>query len=663
MNKNTKKLLFPAPPFEGEKETSKKDYTFECKIGDGAFGQVWRIRHKKSGKVFACKQVAKERVVKMIEQFRREVLIMYKINHQNIVKLYHHFEEAKSFYLVMELADGGNLFQKLAKTGKFDEKTAFMYFKQILGAVEYLHSRKPVIIHRDIKPENIILDSDGNLKLTDFGWSNYYSGEQGVQRYTVCGTYEYLCPEMVKESGHTPSVDIWCLGILLFEMVSGFTPFKASSKEILMENISKGKIKFSSHISATLRSLITLILEKDPIKRIQISGIKSHEWYSAFDQKGGIQIQKVQEFTNSKHSKPLDSITNSYRASINAFKEEIEARNEIVKILKTQIKVAIETIFSEERKEGKLEREVLQKRKNLFELEDSIRSLHEKIADAGILQDRLAELQQKTKLQSAILSKSQELMLKETQILTLKQSVQKSLQLLKEVQSNYEDKYRYSQNLGNYLKKLKNKGSVLHKNSQSQISELQISYECLKTKILETESKLEAIDNPETQFAKDLMLFIKENKSKILDLHNFEDKLKQIEDNESLREFELEKIKIEFMDTKKKIIKESWIRKEKISRSRVHNQTEEKREELEKELEISREISKKYRLENIEILHAKERVKVLKLKSKNIETRVENLRKLRQISKNSIEERRRNIESVEMELGILKSAILNIDEM
>jgi serine/threonine protein kinase len=671
MNKPAKKLLFPPPPFEGEKETSKKDYSFECKLGDGAFGQVWRIRYKKNAKVFACKQVAKDRVVKMIEQFRREVLIMYKINHPNVIKLFHHFEEVKNFYLVMEIAEGGNLFQKLAKEGKFEEKKAFFYFRQVLDAVEYLHSRKPIIIHRDIKPENIILDCDGNLKLTDFGWSNYYSGDQGAQRYTVCGTYEYLCPEMVKESGHTPSVDIWCLGILLFEMVSGHTPFKAPTKEALMENISKGKIKFSSHISSPLRSLLQQILEKDPQKRISIKSIKSHEWFQIFSASPNtlkqITVPSSSKSPNpSKSPKPLESITNSFRESLVAFREEIEARNEIVKILKTQIRVAIETILNDERKEDLLQQKILQKRKNVLEVDEDIQRLQEKIADCEILQERLLEIQQKAKLESAIASKKADLEEKDEKIQELKKKQVLSKEKLEESRYQLEDKTRYEQNMRNYLKKLKSKGTVLHKNSQSQITELQISYECLKAKILENETKLPVLETPENKSARELMTFIKENKSKILQFLDFETKVKQVEDNLSFKEFELEKIKIEFLDSKKKLFKETWSEKEAVSlkiQRCDHSKYLESKKSLENLLENSRKTAKNLEIGRIEVLHASEKLKTLKEKIFLARRRVDEARASHEACLKVIKSHKATIENVEMELGLLKSSFLTIEDV
>lgn len=273
------KLLFESPSVASgeESELKRSDFDFERKLGDGAFGQVWRVRHKKTCKQYALKQVPKEKVSKMLPQFRREVYIMYEINHPHIVKLYNHFEDDKFFYLIMELAEG-NLFHKLYKEKNFLERVAAQYFREVLLAVEYLHSHIPSIIHRDIKPENILLDKEGRLKLTDFGWSNYYSTETPMPRFTMCGTLEYLPPEMVEESGHDTSADIWCLGILLFEMLTGGTPFKSALRDQMLKNICAAKPKFPLTMPQLAKDLIAKMLEKDPSKRPTAMKIKEHQW-------------------------------------------------------------------------------------------------------------------------------------------------------------------------------------------------------------------------------------------------------------------------------------------------------------------------------------------------------------------------------------------------
>ena len=275
----TSKILFESPSIStGEElEIKKSDFEFIKKLGDGAFGQVWKVMHKSSKELYAIKQVAKEKVIKMNSQFKREVFIMYNLSHENIAKLYNHFEDDKFFYLIMEICEGGNLFSKLHKQKYFMEFEAASFFTQVVKAVSYLHSHNPAIIHRDIKPENILLTKDNQVKLTDFGWSNYYSSDQ-QPRTTVCGTPEYLPPEMVENKSHDTSADIWCLGVLLYEMLVGHTPFRNQVRSNMLINISKCKPKFPLSFPEQAKDLITRILVKKPQDRLSIKQILSHNW-------------------------------------------------------------------------------------------------------------------------------------------------------------------------------------------------------------------------------------------------------------------------------------------------------------------------------------------------------------------------------------------------
>lgn len=273
------KILFESPSIRSgeELEIKKSDFEFEKKLGDGAFGHVWKVRHRQSKQIYALKQVAKEKVIKMQSQFRREVYIMYNLNHPHIAKLFNHFEDEKSFYLILEFAEGGNLFHRLHKQKHFMECEAAQYFREVLMAVDYLHSHNPAIIHRDIKPENILLDKDSRVKLTDFGWSNYF-GDEVEPRTTICGTPEYLPPEMVEHKTHDTSADIWCLGVLLYEMLVGHTPFKSQAKKNMLLNISMCKPKFPLSFPPQARDLISKMLLKSTADRLKVSEIIEHPW-------------------------------------------------------------------------------------------------------------------------------------------------------------------------------------------------------------------------------------------------------------------------------------------------------------------------------------------------------------------------------------------------
>ena len=291
------KYLFETPSVaSGEEAEMKKDeFLFEKRLGDGAFGKVWRVRHLSTQKSYAVKEVPKDKVMKMLPQFKREVYIMYQLSHPHIIKLHSHFEDETSFYLIMELSEGGNLFHKLYREKQFYEQLAAQYFREVVLAVEYLHSHVPAIIHRDIKPENILLDGEGRIKLTDFGWSNYYNVEQPIPRTTVCGTLEYLPPEIVEQKGHGTGVDIWCLGVLLFEMLVGYTPFKSNAKDRMLSNISKLKPKFPMSFPPLAKDLVTRMLQKNAAERMTIQQVKMHRWLTEMPPMRPTLSQSLQE--------------------------------------------------------------------------------------------------------------------------------------------------------------------------------------------------------------------------------------------------------------------------------------------------------------------------------------------------------------------------------
>ena len=154
---------------------------------------------------------------------------------------------------------------------------AAQYLREVISACQYLHSLDPPIIHRDIKPENILLDGDGAVKLADFGWSNFFNETR--QRLTYCGTPEYLAPEMIKQSGHDKSLDIWNLGVLLFELLTGNPPFEGASQSQLFDNILNFRVKWPKGFSGVAKDLISKLLKTNPAQRLKLDEICNHPFF------------------------------------------------------------------------------------------------------------------------------------------------------------------------------------------------------------------------------------------------------------------------------------------------------------------------------------------------------------------------------------------------
>ena len=264
-----------------EPEATIKDFTILSTIGEGSFGKVFLVSHNKTKSKYAIKRISKldKNNQEGKTYFKREIEIMYKIHQSNIVRLFNHFEDNEYCYFVMEYIENGNLFEQPSwKNNKcFPSNDVAKIIKEIICAVYYLHNMDPPIIHRDIKPENVLIDKNGVAKLTDFGWSNYVDSNE--IRRTYCGTPVYLAPEMIKEIGHDEHLDIWCIGVLLFELLTGNVPFKGKDIESLNNNILSLKIVWPKDISNTAKNLILKILKRDPGDRISLVDMLKHPFF------------------------------------------------------------------------------------------------------------------------------------------------------------------------------------------------------------------------------------------------------------------------------------------------------------------------------------------------------------------------------------------------
>ena len=244
-NVKTRFLPIPESAAKGlEHEAKITDFEILKELGSGSFGNVYLVRHKETKAEYAIKAIDKRNKTNQEEKpyFRREVEVMYKIHHPNVVKLFGHFEDNNYCYFIMEYISKGNVYNLLPtdKKKRLSTKVCASIIKDVISAVYFLHNMKPPIIHRDIKPENVLLSEGLVAKLTDFGWSNYIQEDQ--KRTTVCGTPIYLAPEILEEKGHNEAVDIWCIGVLLFELVTATVPFQGNDIDTLKENILKLKI-------------------------------------------------------------------------------------------------------------------------------------------------------------------------------------------------------------------------------------------------------------------------------------------------------------------------------------------------------------------------------------------------------------------------------------
>ena len=264
-----------------EPEATIKDFTILSTIGEGSFGKVFLVSHNKTKSKYAIKRISKldKNNQEGKTYFKREIEIMYKIHQNNIVRLFNHFEDNEYCYFVMEYIENGNLFEQPSwKNNKcFPSNEVAKIIKEIICAVYYLHNMDPPIIHRDIKPENVLIDKNGVAKLTDFGWSNYVDSNE--IRRTYCGTPVYLAPEMIKEIGHDEHLDIWCIGVLLFELLTGNVPFKGKDIDSLNNNILALKIVWPKDISNTAKNLILKILKRDPEDRIGLADMLKHPFF------------------------------------------------------------------------------------------------------------------------------------------------------------------------------------------------------------------------------------------------------------------------------------------------------------------------------------------------------------------------------------------------
>jgi protein kinase A len=256
------------------------DLTLHQTLGTGAFGRVRLCRHNATGEFFAIKCLKKRDILKKKQTAHvlAEKELLHEISHPFIVNMLCSFQDEKRVYLVLEFIIGGELYTHLRQLNRFSNDVAKFYHAELVLAFEYLHSKD--IIYRDLKPENLLLDGKGHVKITDFGFAKRVP----ERTFTLCGTPDYLAPEMIQSKGHGKAVDWWTMGILLFEFIAGYPPFYDESPLRIYEKILEGRLRFPSHFDVRARDLVKGLLMIDHTKRLGtlrngVADIKGHPYF------------------------------------------------------------------------------------------------------------------------------------------------------------------------------------------------------------------------------------------------------------------------------------------------------------------------------------------------------------------------------------------------
>jgi len=291
-------------------------------IGKGNFAKVKLAKHIPTGKEVAIKIIDKTQLNPgSLQKLFREVRIMKTLDHPNIVKLFQVIETEKTLYLVMEYASGGEVFDYLVLHGRMKEKEARAKFRQIVSAVQYCHQKK--IIHRDLKAENLLLDSEMNIKIADFGFSNEFV--IGNKLDTFCGSPPYAAPELFQGKKYDgPEVDVWSLGVILYTLVSGSLPFDGSTLRELRERVLRGKYRIPFYMSTDCENLLKKFLVLNPARRASLEVIMKDKWMNMGYEEEDLKpyIEPVQDWNDRKRIEILEGMGYNNAAVEEALKQQ-----------------------------------------------------------------------------------------------------------------------------------------------------------------------------------------------------------------------------------------------------------------------------------------------------------------------------------------------------
>ena len=259
------------------------DYELFDTLGTGAFAKVKKAKHVQTGKTYAVKilDVKKYKTKEKTEWVRREIAVMKRLEHPNIVKLHQVLNVSEKLHLVLELVEGGDLLTVISKNKKLLEAEARAYFRQLISAVQYIHQMG--ICHRDLKPENLLVTDRNVLKVADFGLSSIVSRSEQTNEFqlltTIVGSPDYCAPEVVMEKSYDGfKADVYSCGTILYTMVTGRRPFESRDESTTLQKVREGTFMVPRHVSKDCDSLINGLMKLNPDERLSMDAVLAHPW-------------------------------------------------------------------------------------------------------------------------------------------------------------------------------------------------------------------------------------------------------------------------------------------------------------------------------------------------------------------------------------------------
>ena len=260
-----------------------EDFEIGKPLGRGQFGRVYLARERRTKYIVALKVMSKDKILhnRFEHQLRREIEIQSHLRHPHILRMYGYFWDHEKIYLILEYAQGGELYKQLVVRKTLDETSSAQIIVQLASALHYCHSKG--VLHRDVKPENLLLTSslhknaggDINIKIADFGWSVH---SPSSRRVTMCGTLDYMPPEIVDNREYDENVDVWTLGVLLYELLVGYAPFLAENKHETHWRIRQLDLQFPDHVKLDACDLVRKLLVARPSFRMSLTQVPNHPW-------------------------------------------------------------------------------------------------------------------------------------------------------------------------------------------------------------------------------------------------------------------------------------------------------------------------------------------------------------------------------------------------